>query len=49
MKNAVMTICMNYSYDIFHRFISSLFDSTTNIELIIFISKTDEVHLKKLI
>lgn len=49
MKNLVMTICMNYSYDIFHRFIGSLFDSTTNIELAIFISKKDEIHLKKLI
>ena len=44
-----MTICMNYEFEIFERFIGSLFDSIDeNVELVIFISKNDEIHLKKL-
>ena len=45
-----MTICMNYDYEIYHRFIGSLFDSIdTNVKLMIFIAKNDEVHIKKLL
>ena len=43
--NLVMTICMNYEFEIFERFIGSLFDSVDeNVELVIFISKNDEIH-----
>ena len=49
MTNLVMTICMNYDYEIYERFISSLFDSIEkNIKLVIFIGKDDEIHLIRL-
>ena len=49
MTNLVMTICMNYDYKIYERFIGSLFDSIeNNIKLVIFIGKNDEIHLIKL-
>ena len=49
MTNLVMTICMNYDYKIYERFIGSLFDSIEqNIKLVIFIGKNDETHLIKL-
>tara|TARA_Y100000589_G_C27168249_1_gene635584 strand:- start:812 stop:1630 length:819 start_codon:yes stop_codon:yes gene_type:complete len=48
MKNLILTICMNYNYDIFERFIGSLFDSINNTELMIFISINDIIHIKKL-
>lgn len=49
MTNLVMTICMNYDYEIYERFIGSLFDSIkNNIQLVIFIGRKDEIHLKKL-
>ena len=45
--NLVMTICMNYDYKIYHRFVGSLFDSVDdNVKLMIFIGKNDEVHIK---
>ena len=50
MKNLVMTICMNYSYEIYQRFIGSLFDSVdTSVELIIFIGSNDEQHIQRFI
>ena len=48
MKNLVMTLCMNYDYEIYERFIGSLFDCVNNIDLVIFISKNDEEYIKKL-
>ena len=43
MTNLVMTICMNYDYEIYERFIGSLFDSIkNNIQLVIFIGRKDE-------
>ena len=48
--NLVMTICMNYDYEIYYRFVGSLFDSVDdNVKLMIFIGKNDEVHIKKLL
>jgi len=45
-----MTICMNYDYDIYHRFVGSLFDSVDdNVKLMIFIAKNDEIHIKNLL
>ncbi len=45
-----MTICMNYDYDIYHRFVGSLFDSVDdNVKLMIFIAKNDENHIKRLL
>ena len=46
--NLVMTICMNYEYEIYERFIGSLFDSVINTKLVIFIGSNDTVHLDKL-
>tara|TARA_B110000971_G_scaffold192118_1_gene204191 strand:- start:297 stop:1127 length:831 start_codon:yes stop_codon:yes gene_type:complete len=48
MKNIVMTCCINYNYEIFERFIGSLFDSTDNIDLVIFIGENDVEHILKL-
>ena len=48
MKNLIITICMNYTYEIFERFISSLFDSINNTDLMIFISINDIKHINKL-
>ena len=48
MKNIVMTCCINYNYKIFERFIGSLFDSTDNIDLVIFIGENDVEHILKL-
>lgn len=45
--NLVMTLCMNYCYEIFERFVGSLLDNV-NTDLIIFISKSDIVHCEKL-
>jgi len=51
MKNLVMTICMNYSYEIYERFIGSLFDSVNDnsVELLIFIGSNDEQYIQKFI
>jgi len=43
-----MTCCINYNYEIFERFIGSLFDSTDNIDLVIFIGENDVEHILKL-
>lgn len=49
MTNLVMTICMNYNYEIYERFIGSLFNAIEeNLKLVIFISNDDEIHLLKL-
>ena len=48
MKNVVMTCCINYDYEIFERFIGSLFDCTNNIDLVIFIGENDVDHILKL-
>ena len=48
MKNVVMTCCINYTYEIFERFIGSLFDCTDNIDLIIFIGENDVEHILEL-
>ena len=48
MKNIVLTCCINYNYEIFERFIGSLFDSTDNIDLVIFIGENDVEHILKL-
>ena len=48
MKNIVMTCCINYNYEIFERFIGGLFDSTDNIDLVIFIGENDVEHILKL-
>jgi len=41
---------MNYSYEIYQRFIGSLFDSVdTSVELIIFIGSNDEQHIQRFI
>lgn len=48
-KNVVLSVCLNYSYDIFHRFVGSLFDSVvTNVDLILFISINDVKHCEEL-
>ena len=44
--NLVMTLCMNYCYEIFERFVDSLLDNV-NTDLIIFISKSDIVRIRK--
>ncbi len=43
-----MTCCINYDYEIFERFIGSLFDCTNNIDLVIFIGENDVDHILKL-
>ena len=43
-----MTCCINYDYEIFERFIGSLFDCTDNIDLVIFIGENDVEHILKL-
>ena len=48
MKNLVITTCINYSFEIFQRFIGSLFDSIDNVELVIFIGQEDINHILKL-
>ena len=45
MKNVVMTCCINYTYEIFERFIGSLFDCTDNIDLRLFIGENDVGHI----
>lgn len=47
-SNIVLSTCMNYSYDIFKRFVGSLFDSTNNTDLVLFISENDIQHCEKL-
>ena len=47
-SNIVLSICMNYSYNIFYRFVGSLFDSTSNTDLVLFISSNDINHCQKL-
>jgi hypothetical protein len=48
MKNIVMTCCINYDFEIFERFIGSLFDCTDNLDLVIFIGENDVEHILKL-
>ena len=43
-----MTCCINYDYEIFERFIGSLFDCTNNVDLVIFIGENDVEHILKL-
>lgn len=47
-NNVVLSICMNYNYDIFERFVGSLFDCTNNTDLVLFIGKNDIIHCTKL-
>lgn len=47
-SNIVLSICMNYSYNIFERFVSSLLDVSKNTDLVLFISNEDIDHCKKL-
>ena len=46
--NIVLSICMNYSFNIFERFVGSLFDVCINTDLVLFISSNDITHCKKL-
>lgn len=46
--NIVLSICMNYSYNIYERFVGSLFDVTENTDLVLFIGANDIVHCEKL-
>ena len=46
--NAVLSICMNYSYNIYERFVGSLLDVTKNTDLVLFIGYNDIEHCKKL-
>ena len=48
MKNLIITTCINYSFEIFQRFIGSVFDSIDNVELVIFIGENDINHILKL-
>ena len=48
MKNIVLSICMNYDYTIFERFVGSLLDVTNNTDLVLFISANDINHCVKL-
>ena len=48
MKILIITTCINYSFEIFQRFIGSLFDSINNVELVIFIGENDIEHILKL-
>ena len=51
LENLIITTLINYCYDIYYRFIGSLFDNIDNIDnikLVLFISKNDEEHIIKI-